>query len=74
MGMLQWTAAPVTVCLLFAGDLGYLREDGLVAIEDRLKELIKYKGFQVWQELFFFFICLGIFPRIWWTCSFDDDS
>ena len=55
VGMLQWTAAPVTVCLLFAGDLGYLREDGLVAIEDRLKELIKYKGFQVWQELFFFF-------------------
>ncbi|PVD26202.1 hypothetical protein C0Q70_13871 [Pomacea canaliculata] len=32
---------------LHTGDLGYLREDGMVVIEDRLKELIKYKGFQV---------------------------
>ncbi|XP_067681240.1 uncharacterized protein [Haliotis asinina] len=32
---------------LHTGDLGYLQEDGRVVIEDRLKELIKYKGFQV---------------------------
>ncbi|XP_076442304.1 putative 4-coumarate--CoA ligase 1 [Babylonia areolata] len=32
---------------LHTGDLGYMREDGFVVIEDRLKELIKYKGFQV---------------------------
>ncbi|XP_076464333.1 putative 4-coumarate--CoA ligase 1 [Babylonia areolata] len=32
---------------LHTGDLGYMREDGMVVIEDRLKELIKYKGFQV---------------------------
>lgn len=29
------------------GDLGYIDPDGLVFIVDRLKELIKYKGFQV---------------------------
>ncbi|XP_076442306.1 uncharacterized protein LOC143281165 isoform X2 [Babylonia areolata] len=32
---------------LHSGDLGYLREDGQLVVEDRLKELIKYKGFQV---------------------------
>ena len=51
--MLPWTYSSVdsdSFLLLFAGDLGYLREDGLVVIEDRLKELIKYKGFQVCQD------------------------
>ena len=51
--MLPWTYSSVdgdSFSLLFAGDLGYLREDGLVVIEDRLKELIKYKGFQVCQD------------------------
>ncbi|XP_076455598.1 putative 4-coumarate--CoA ligase 3 [Babylonia areolata] len=32
---------------LQTGDLGYVKEDGFVVIEDRLKELIKYKGSQV---------------------------
>lgn len=29
------------------GDIGHIDDSGLIYIVDRLKELIKYKGFQV---------------------------
>ncbi|OWF50401.1 4-coumarate--CoA ligase 1 [Mizuhopecten yessoensis] len=32
---------------LYTGDVGHVRDDGCFVITDRLKELIKYKGFQV---------------------------
>jgi len=32
---------------LRTGDIGHYDENGLVYITDRMKELIKYKGFQV---------------------------
>lgn len=34
-------------CFYFAGDIGYVKDNGSFVITDRLKELIKYKGYQV---------------------------
>ena len=33
--------------LTVSGDIGYMDEDGFLYVSDRIKELIKYKGYQV---------------------------
>lgn len=34
---------------LHSGDIGYYDEEGFFYVVERIKELIKYKGFQVWH-------------------------
>lgn len=42
---------------LRTGDLCYIDQDGFVFIVDRLKELIKYKGYQVSNGIVSIFCC-----------------
>ena len=50
---------------LHTGDIGHYDEDEHFFIVDRLKELIKYKGFQVLEALYMF--CLLEFFSLFWT-------
>ena len=61
------TATLATFCggFMRTGDLGYHDENGRIFIVDRLKELIKYKAFQVTTNQLFLLV---LFYLKWWNC------
>ena len=58
------------VCnVLVPGDIGYCDEDGHFVFEDRIKELIKVKGFQVLLSYTVIIVTEGqaYYMRAWYT-------
>ena len=48
--MLYYCRSIIYFLINLPGDIGYYDENGYFFVVDRAKEMIKYKGHQVWQQ------------------------